>query len=116
MADNPSVLIVDDGELGDVRRLLDELGVAYRHLRGGAVPTPLAAPQALLVSTARRAAVAAGWPAREAGGPVKIGVVQEDSNALRDALRRQGYDFLVRPPVHRESLRLLLLRTLYTGE
>src|SRR4030095_4645426 len=87
MADNPSVLIVDDGELGDVRRLLDELGVAYRHLRGGAVPTPLAAPQALLVSTARRA-----------------------------ALRRQGYDFLVRPPVHRESLRLLLLRTLYTGE
>jgi hypothetical protein len=116
MADSPSVLLLDDGELGDVREILDELGVAYAHLRGGAVPPRLAPPRALLVATARRAAAAEGWPARGAGGPVKVGVVGEDSNALRDALRRRGFDYLVRPPVHRESLRLLLLRTLYAGE
>jgi hypothetical protein len=116
MADSPSVLLLDDGELGDVREILDELGVAYAHLRGGAVPPRLAAPSALLVATARRAAAAEGWAARDAGGPVKIGVVGEDSNALRESLRRRGFDYLVRPPVHRESLRLLLLRTLYAGE
>lgn len=116
MADNPSVLIVDDGELGDVRDILEDLEVDYSHLRGSAVPRDLEAPQRLFVSTARRAAVAASWPGLASGGPVKLGVVAEDSNALREALRRSGFDFLVRPPVHREALRLLLLRALYTGE
>jgi hypothetical protein len=116
MADGPSVLIVDDGELGDVREILEELEVEYAHLRGSAVPRQLEAPARLFVTTARRAAVAASWPAQAEGGPVKLGVVAEDSNALRDALRRGGFDFLVRPPVHREALRLLVLRALYTGE
>jgi len=116
MADSPSVLIVDDGELGDVREILEDLDVHYTHLRGSAAPQPLAPPQRLLVATARRAGVAAGWPGQTDGGPVKLGVVSEDSNALRDSLRRSGFDFLVRPPVNREALRLLLLRALYTGE
>jgi hypothetical protein len=116
MADGPSVLIVDDGELGEVRAILEDLGVEPAHLRGGAVPAQLAPPGRLLVATARRAAVAQGWPTAAEGGPVRIGVVTEDSNALRDALRRAGFDFLVRAPVHREALRLLMLRALYTGE
>lgn len=116
MADGPSVLIVDDGELGDVRAILEDLGVDFAHLRGAAVPARLDPPRRLFVATARRSAVAEGWPPRDAGGPQKVGVVGEDSNALRDALRRMGFDFLVRPPVHREALRLLVLRALYTGE
>jgi hypothetical protein len=80
------------------------------------VPGRLHPPRQLFVTSARRAALASSWPAHEAGGPLKVGVVTEDSNALRDSLRRLGFDFLVRPPVHREALRLLLVRALYTGE
>jgi hypothetical protein len=116
VADGPSVLIVDDGELGDVRAVLQELGVDFAHLRGAAVPPRVDPPRQLFVATARRAAVAEPWPKRDAGGPQKLGVVAEDSNALRESLRRMGFDFLVRPPVHREALRLLVLRALYTGE
>ena len=116
MADGPSVLILDDGELSEVRSILEELEVDYSHLRGGAVPGQLDPPRRLLVTTARRAAVASTWPDQASGGPVKLGVAGEDSHALRDSLRRMGFDFLVRPPLHREALRLLLLRALYTGE
>jgi hypothetical protein len=116
MADGPSVLILDDGELSEVRSILEELEVDYSHLRGGAVPGQLDPPRRLLVTTARRAAVASTWPDQASGGPVKLGVAVEDSHALRDSLRKMGFDFLVRPPVHREALRLLLLRALYTGE
>jgi PilZ domain len=116
MADGPAVLIVDDGELGEVCDLLAALGAEYAHLRGSAVPRRLEPPARLFVTTGRRAAVAAGWPAAAAGGPLKLGVVAEDSNASRDSLRRLGFDFLVRPRVHREALRLLLLQSLYAGE
>jgi len=116
MAKGPSVLVVDDGELENVRETLDALDVDYAHLRGGAVPRRLEPPTLLFVATPRRAALAERWPARVQGGPLKIGVAAEDSNALRDALRQQGFDFLVRTPVHSEALRLLLLRAVYTGE
>jgi hypothetical protein len=43
-------------------------------------------------------------------------VVNEDSTGLRERLRRSGFDYLVRRPVHPEALRLLLLRSLYHGE
>src|SRR5262249_3533958 len=88
MADDSSVLIVDDAELGEVRSIRREVGVEPAHLRGGAVPARLTPPKRLLVATARRAAVAQDWPTLAEGGPLRIGVVTEDSNALRDALRR----------------------------
>jgi len=116
MANGPSVLVVDDGELENVRDALDDLDVEYAHVRGGAVPKRIPPPSALFVTTPRRAALAESWPARAEGGPAKIAVATEDSNALRDGLRRGGFDFLVRTPVHREALRLLLLRALYAGD
>jgi hypothetical protein len=42
--------------------------------------------------------------------------VNEDSNALRSQLRRSGFDYLVRRPVHAEALRLMLLHCCYKGE
>ena len=47
--------------------------------------------------------------------PFKIGIVSEDSNTLRNMLRRSGFDLLIRRPVHPYALRLLLLRALYRG-
>lgn len=47
---------------------------------------------------------------------MRLVVVEEDSNSLREQLRRCGFDYLIRRPVHPEALRLLLLRCLYRGD
>ncbi len=108
------VLLIDDGELDDVRDILNALDVDFAHLRGGAVPDEVAPPRDLFVTTSRRALLARGWHA--AGkGPAKIAVVEEDSQTLRGMLRRIGFDYLVRRPVHPVALRLLLARALYQG-
>jgi hypothetical protein len=107
------VLLVDDGELADVRQILEGMGLDLAHLRGGAVPDRLEPPRDLFVATARRAPLARSW-APDAR-PVRIAVVEEDSNALRAHLRGMGFSYLVRRPFHPEALRLLMLRALYGG-
>jgi hypothetical protein len=114
MAFPPSVLLLDDGELGDVRRLLDDLSVDYVHLRGASISDGLEAPRDLLLTTTRRAQTIPRGPNGDAG-PVRVVVANEDAETLRDHLRRHGVDFLVRRPVHSEALRLLVLRALYRG-
>lgn len=107
----PSVLMLDDGELGDVRRLLEDLGVDFVHLRGAAISDGLEAPRDLLLTTSRRAQTIP----RTAAGPVRVVVASEDAETLRERLRKDGVDFMVRRPVHSEALRLLVLRALYRG-
>ena len=111
----PAILVVDDGELGDVRQVLESIGSEYVYLRGGATEgVALALPTRLLIATARQAVRVAPAPDR-AAQPVRIVVAEEDSNALRDQLRDGGFDYLVRRPVHPGALRLLILRALYRG-
>ena len=113
MSTTAPVLVVDDGELDDIRAVLDELGAEFAHLRGGAVPTAIDPPSQLFIATPRRAMLAKMWLASAL--PVKIGVVTEDSNTLRGMLKRMGFDLLIRRPVHPYALRLVLLKALYTG-
>jgi hypothetical protein len=117
MNDTCRVLLLDDGELEDVRALLEQLGEAFVHLRGAAIPARIHAPSALLVATSRRALSTAGWPndGDDHALPHRIVVVDGDSNTLRSMLRRSGVDLLVRRPVHPYALRLVLLRALYRG-
>jgi len=112
------VVLVDDGELDDVRDLLGELGVEFAHLRGGAVPKRIEAPRDLFLTTMRRASLARPWPHSADGllRPVRIAIVDEDSPTARSALRKLGFAYLVRRPVHPVALRLLLLRALYQGD
>src|SRR5690606_35099348 len=112
------VVLVDDGELDDVRGLLDELGLAFAHLRGGAIPKRIEPPRDPFLATLRRAALARRWPQSPDGclRPVRIAFVDEDSPAARTALRKLGFAYLVRRPVHPVALRLLILRALYQGE
>jgi hypothetical protein len=124
MSPRPGTLILDDGELRDVRAALDQIGVEYTYLRGGAVEgIRVEMPRQLLVATPRRALALRGG-GRKSGNdpvgpgqrpPVRIVVTSEDSNALRDQLREVGFDYLVRRPIHPGALRLLLLRALYRG-
>lgn len=121
MAFPPSVLLLDDGELDDVRRLLGDLDVDFVHLRGASISDGLEPPRDLLLTTARRAqtiprsAPADSASAESGGAPVRVVVANEEAETLRERLRRNGVDFLVRRPVHSEALRLLILRALYRG-
>jgi hypothetical protein len=111
----PSVLMLDDGELEDIQAMLEQLQVPLARIRGGAIVKGTPAPRDLLIATPRR--IDAVVPASaSSAAPVRIVVVQEDSTGLRERLRRSGFDYLVRRPVHPEALRLLLLRSLYRGE
>jgi len=115
----PGTLVLDDGELADVRRALEELGVEYTYLRGGAVEgLSVAEPRYLLVASARQALRLGGHGPDGSAGPerpVRVAVVREDSTTLRKQLRGRGFDYLVRQPVHASALKLLLLRALYRG-
>ncbi len=118
MSQTVPVLLLDDGELDDVQECLEELGVPFGRVRGGAIVMRTPAPARLLVSTPRRIDAVTLPPAgsTQAKQLVRIVVVSEDSTTLRERLRRDGFDYLVRRPVHPEALRLLLMRSLYAGE
>lgn len=116
MSAAPEALVLDDGELDDVVELLGTLGLPPELRRGGRVPAAAEPPTRLLVATPRRAVAHREWAERSPrDGPIHIAVVEEDSNALRAMLRRMGFHYLVRRPVHPYALRLLLLRALYSG-
>ena len=69
-------------------------------------PSP---PSDLLVSTPRRIDdIEIGTDDHDVDPPTRIVVVSEDSNALRARMREIGFDYLIRRPVHREALRLLI--------
>jgi hypothetical protein len=114
----PSTCVLDDGELDEVRSVLQELGVEYAYVRGEAIPSNFEPPaNGLLIATARRAMTIgkhAGADGR-AQRLIRIVVVGDESESLRARLRDVGFDFLVRQPVHREAVRLLILRALYHG-
>lgn len=113
MPAQPALLVLDDGELGDLVSLLSEMGIAFAHLRGSAIPEQLKPPERVIVTTPRRAMLTKDWPR---SAPYRIAVVTEESNTLRAMLRRVGFDLLLRRPVHPVALRLVLLRALYAGD
>ncbi len=118
MAHIPAVLILDDGELDDVQGILEELQVEFGRVRGGAIAPNTPPPKSLLMATPRRISAVSTIDEAAAGEdpPVRVVVVDQDSRTLREQLRRVGFDYLVRRPVHPEALRLLVMHSLYRGE
>jgi hypothetical protein len=117
MAESPSVLLLDDGELDDVQKMLEGLEISFGRVRGGAIARGTPPPKDLLIATPRRInVVKADAEDGVAEPPQRVVIVNEDSNTLRDHLRQVGFDYLVRRPVHPEALRLLILHCLYRGE
>ena len=114
---HPGILLVDDGELDEVARVLDDQGLRYTRLRGGQIPDEIAPPRDLLIVTPRRVErVRRGSPADAAPGrPLRIIAVAEDSPAMRRRLRRGGLHLLIRLPADAEIWRLLIARALYKG-
>jgi hypothetical protein len=118
VANIPSVLILDDGELDDVQRILEDLEVDFGRVQGGAIAPNTPHPKSLLMATPRRISAVSAIGAVPEGEdpPVRVVVVDQDSKTLRDQLRQVGFDFLVRRPVHPEALRLLVMHSLYRGD
>ena len=115
MSSNPSVLLIDDGELEDVRTLLYECGADFEHFRGDEIPGEVDDPLDLLVTTSNRAVSLSFKEPSKARGPVRVAVCCDRARAERQDLKAAGFDYMVRRPVHPAALRLLLLRILYQG-
>jgi hypothetical protein len=116
---NPAVLIIDDGELCDVNRMLEQAGAHPKRLPGEAAQRGWRQPQQLLVVTGHRALTLARpiqqeqEQEQEQEGFKTLAVFEEGSSALVQRLRHMGFDHIVRRPVHPEALRLLVVGALY---
>jgi hypothetical protein len=116
VGESPPVLLLDDGELDDVQQLIEQMGVQFGRVRGGAILQDTPPPSTLLIATPRRVRAVRDDGTTGNGAPVRVVVVDQDSPSLREQLRKIGFDYLVRRPVHPEALRLLLLHCVYTGD
>jgi len=110
------VIIIDDGELADVRQLLAREGVGYREA-GDLEPVAEGASCCLLITGARHALASGTGGAGGAHPACKLHVVVYDtmSRSLRRMLARSGCDVLIARPVHPAVLRLLVSHALYSG-
>lgn len=110
--ESPLVLIADDGELEDVRRLLEELEIEFLDCWEGKRPA-----SSLLVSTPHRALDPEASPSKAcaASPPFHIVIADEISRETRKQLKQARCNFIVRRPAHPAALRLLILHALYRG-
>ena len=108
-----ALLLVHDGELADVRRLLDEFGLGFREIsaRSGDPGAYLAA--GLVIATPQYLVDRVG--AGDGSDAVRVAIMEGESRTLRSMLSRGGVDWIVRRPVHPAALQLLILHCLYNG-
>jgi hypothetical protein len=111
----PWALLIDDGELEDVSRMLEELGTTTLRLRGGAPESGWRQPKRLLVVSDRRALALERPVAQEQEHFVTMVVVAEPSKTLRQRLAAMGFDYMVRRPIDSTTLRHVLRGALYRG-
>jgi hypothetical protein len=109
MGSQPQALIVDDGELRDVRDALQSLGIGFAEA-AGAEPDPQLEVMLLVTSTARAQRMANG-NARRPRHHLHLVV----SDAHEQAVESVPCDFLMRRPVSKDVLRLLVERARYVG-
>lgn len=110
---SPSVLLHHDGELADVRRLLDELGADYVEKLGGSDSAVAEGSWDVVIANPRRALNFR--PDAGSSHATRIAILDGASRTVQAHLRRIRVDVLVRRPVHPAALRLLILHALYRG-
>jgi hypothetical protein len=114
---NPKVLLLDDGDLIRIRRMLADFEVELEHLRGEVIREDLEEPRDVVIATVKRILALEDSVdlAELPGKPVWIAVHSQDFLPLRVRLRKLGVHFLVQTSVGSEALRLLLLHSVYRG-
>jgi hypothetical protein len=113
----PRVLLLDDGDLVGIRRMLADFEVQLEHLRGEVIREDLEEPRDVVIATVKRIlALEDSVDLSELPGkPVWIAVHSQDFLPLRVRLRKLGVHFLVQTSVGSEALRLLLMHSVYRG-
>ena len=117
MDSRSKVLLLDDGDLFRIERMLKEFEVDLEHLRGDVIREDLEGSPDVVIATVKRILALeesvdlAGLP----GKPVWIAVHSQDFLPLRVRLRKLGVHFLVQSSVGSEALRLLLAHAVYRG-
>ena len=112
-APGATMLLIHDGELADVRELLDELGLSFKESRPRTTedddyrvaPIVIATPQYL----------SSRLHAGEVGSGIRIAIIEDHAKTLLAMLTRGGVDWFVRRPFHPAALRGLLLHCIYQG-
>ena len=117
MSRAPSVLLLDDGDLMQVRSALMRLGADFVHLRGREIESVVAEPRDLLVTNWRRALRRPELePAQsESSDPLWVCVHSEDFQPVRERLRSLGTHYLVHSGTDVSSLALLFGQLLHRG-
>jgi len=117
MDSRSKVLLLDDGDLFRIERMLKEFEVELEHLRGDVIREDLEGSPDVVIATVKRILALeesvdlTGLP----GKPVWIAVHSQDFLPLRVRLRKLGVHFLVQSSVGSEALRLLLAHAVYRG-
>ena len=106
-----SVLVVDDGELQDIREMLAGLDVPYVEARS-IDTTALCSGLSLLVTNALHALDS---DSAEHRSFIHLVVYDDVSPALHKALHRSGCDLVLQRPVNPHTFRLLVSQALYEG-
>jgi hypothetical protein len=111
------VLLLDDGELDHVHRMLKQLGADYVRLQNRQIRGVIEKPRDLLISSCERTLEMPELESSEETPlePVWVCVHNQDFLPLRQRLRELGVHFLVHAALGQESLRLFLLQLLYRG-
>jgi hypothetical protein len=116
-AERPWVLFADDGELEDVKRIVEELGATTRRSkRDGHARSGWRQPQRLLVVCDCRAPTLGRPLAQEEDSFAKLAILHERSKALRRQVFRMGFDYVLERPIDADALRRLVLDALYRGK
>lgn len=113
----PDVLVIDDGSLGDLAAVLEEIGAKGLRLRTtrGRSPSAWIRPRRLLVTSAPLA-LSFPWPERcGEDGFVAIAMADDASQTLSAQSARLGFRHLVSRSLHPQALRILLRNALYGG-
>ena len=111
------MLVLDDGELDHIHRMLKRLGADYVRLQNRQIRKVVEKPRDLLISSCERTLEMPELEASEDTPlePVWVCVHGQDFLPLRERLRGLGVHFLVHAALDQESLRLFLLQLLYSG-
>lgn len=107
----PTALVIDDGSLGHLCGLLQELHVDFRHLRGDA-RTAFKEPRCLLATTA---AIGTRLRDRRSRQDSTWLVFVRGTSRSQRGLLQQGFDMMIPERVHRPTLQHLLRSALYQG-
>lgn len=107
------ILLQHDGELRDVRALLDRVGIPVRERIGSLRPAESRAAWHTVIATPRR--LLEFKVSATGRRPTLVAIADRVSNTLKSQMQRLRIDFVVNRPVHPMALRLLLLHAVYAG-